>query len=68
MSKAERLIELVKRFPILYDLHHEDYKNSHKKNRIWDEIGKEINETVGTLGTETAIGTSCPFIKHIEGL
>ncbi|KAK7863492.1 hypothetical protein R5R35_010522 [Gryllus longicercus] len=45
MSKAERLIELVKRFPILYDLHHEDYKNSHKKNRIWDEIGKEINET-----------------------
>ncbi|KAK7863912.1 hypothetical protein R5R35_014480 [Gryllus longicercus] len=45
MSKAEILIELVKRFPILYDFSHEDHKNSWKKNKIWDEIGKEINES-----------------------
>ncbi|KAK7863926.1 hypothetical protein R5R35_012437 [Gryllus longicercus] len=45
MSKAEYLIELVRRFPVLYDLQHEDYKNTRKKDKIWDEIGKEINET-----------------------
>lgn len=44
MSKTELLIEIVRKYPILYDLSHEDYKNIRKKDKIWIEIGKELNE------------------------
>jgi len=40
----EKLIEVVKNYPIIYDMSHRDYKNIRKKNKIWDEIGNEINE------------------------
>ena len=44
MSNTEKLIQLVKNYRILYDLSHENYKNVKKKDKIWDEIGKELNE------------------------
>uniref|UniRef100_A0A6P7GYP1 Uncharacterized protein LOC114348126 n=1 Tax=Diabrotica virgifera virgifera TaxID=50390 RepID=A0A6P7GYP1_DIAVI len=44
MVPTEKLIELVKKYPILYDLSHEDYKNIRKKDKIWDEIGQEMKE------------------------
>lgn len=44
MSKTERLIEMVRSYPMLYDLSHEDYKSLRKKDRIWSEIGKELDE------------------------
>ncbi|XP_072390086.1 uncharacterized protein [Diabrotica undecimpunctata] len=40
----ERIIELVRKYPILYDLSHEDYKNVRKKDKIWTRIGEEIGE------------------------
>ncbi|XP_045467019.1 transcription factor Adf-1-like [Harmonia axyridis] len=42
--EMQKIIELVRKHPILYDLSHEDYKNIRKKDKIWDEIGKEICE------------------------
>ncbi|KAI4465827.1 madf domain transcription factor [Holotrichia oblita] len=36
---TEKLIEYVKKYNILYDLCHPDYKNNRAKNKIWDEIG-----------------------------
>ncbi|XP_034476068.1 transcription factor Adf-1-like [Drosophila innubila] len=45
MAKVELLIELVKRHKILYDLADEDYKNIRKKDKIWDEIGLELEES-----------------------
>ncbi|CAG9856307.1 unnamed protein product [Phyllotreta striolata] len=44
MSKTEAIIEFVKKYPILYDLKHDDYKNIRKKEKIWNEIGNELNE------------------------
>ncbi|XP_050502175.1 transcription factor Adf-1-like [Diabrotica virgifera virgifera] len=44
MVPTEKLIELVKKYLILYDLSHEDYKNIRKKDKIWDEIGQEMKE------------------------
>lgn len=40
----EKLIEIVRKYPILYDLSHEDYKNIRKKDNVWDTIGEEIGE------------------------
>jgi len=40
----EKFIEIVKKHPILYDLSHKDYKNKLKKEKIWDKIGRELNE------------------------
>ena len=46
MAFTEKLIELVKIYPILYYLSHEDYKNVRKKDKAWGEkIGVELKES-----------------------
>jgi len=45
MAFAEKLIELVKIYPILYDLSYEDYKNMRKKDKAWEQIGVELKES-----------------------
>ena len=45
MALTEKLIELVKVYPILYDLSHEDYKNVRKKDKAWEQIGAELKES-----------------------
>lgn len=45
MVNTEKLIEMVKNNPILYNRSHEDYQNLKKKDKIWIEIGKEFNES-----------------------
>lgn len=41
----EQLMEYVYTYPVLYDLNHKDYKNIRKKDRIWEDIGKEMHES-----------------------
>ena len=43
MAFTEKLIELVKIYPVLYDLSHEDYKNV--KDKAWEQIGVELKES-----------------------
>ncbi|XP_073838679.1 uncharacterized protein [Musca autumnalis] len=43
MQKA-KFIEVIKQYPILYDVQHEDYKNSYKKDKVWDKMAEELNE------------------------
>jgi len=45
MAFTEKLIELVKIYPILYDLWHEDYKNVRKKDKTWEQTGVELKES-----------------------
>ena len=45
MAFTEKLTELVKIYPILYDLPHEDYKNVRKKDKAWEQIGVELKES-----------------------
>ena len=45
MALTEKLIELVKIYPILYDLTHEDYRNVRKKKKVWQQIGVELKES-----------------------
>jgi len=49
MALTEKLIELVKIYPILYDLSHEDYKNVRKKDKVWEQIGVELKESGKTF-------------------
>jgi hypothetical protein len=44
MAFTEKLIELVKIHPSLYDLSHKDYKNMRKKDKVWEQIGVEAKE------------------------
>ncbi|VEN47629.1 unnamed protein product [Callosobruchus maculatus] len=44
MSLAERIIEAVKKYPILYDISDPDHKSIRKKDKVWDEIGFELQE------------------------
>ena len=37
-AKKLRLIQLVKEYPVLYNLAHPDHKNSEVKKVIWDQI------------------------------
>ena len=39
----ERLIEEVRKFPALYDLRNEKYKNTEYKDRVWKKIAMEFN-------------------------
>ncbi|KAG6464442.1 hypothetical protein O3G_MSEX014515 [Manduca sexta] len=44
MSKFnDKLIEMVKIYPVLYDPSHSDFKNVFLKKTIWDEIGQTFN-------------------------
>ena len=43
-AKKLRLIQLVKEYPVLYDLAHPDHKNSEVKKVIWDQIATELQE------------------------
>ena len=43
-AKKLRLIQLVKEYPVLYDLAHSDHKNSEVKKVIWDQIAAELEE------------------------
>ncbi|KAJ8934440.1 hypothetical protein NQ318_003835 [Aromia moschata] len=52
MALTEKLIELVKKYPILYDLSHEEYKNVRKKDKVWEQIGAELNDTGKYLGDD----------------
>lgn len=46
-SSSEQLIEIVKNYPVLYDLSHPEYKNTKKKDKIWDEIASKFAEGNG---------------------
>lgn len=39
----EKLIELVRGYPVLYDLSNAKYMDSEYKNEIWGKIGTELN-------------------------
>ena len=45
MAFTEKLIELVKIYPILYNLSHEHYKNVRKKDKAWEQIGVQLKES-----------------------
>lgn len=42
MNLEEKLIELVKENPILYDKQHKDFKNFIKRDKLWKHISKEL--------------------------
>uniref|UniRef100_A0A6P7GZI3 Uncharacterized protein LOC114344940 n=1 Tax=Diabrotica virgifera virgifera TaxID=50390 RepID=A0A6P7GZI3_DIAVI len=45
----EKFIELVRQYPIIYNLSHEEYKNIRKKDKVWSKIGEEIGENSDEL-------------------
>lgn len=40
----EKLIELVREYPVLYDLSHSKYMDTGFKNNIWARIAKEMKQ------------------------
>ncbi|XP_028131789.1 uncharacterized protein LOC114327381 isoform X1 [Diabrotica virgifera virgifera] len=40
---VERLIEIVRDNPVLYDTNHDNYMRTKLKDEIWEEIGLELN-------------------------
>lgn len=41
----EKLIELVRNYPVLYDLSNPKYMDTDFKNNIWSKIGEEMKTT-----------------------
>ena len=41
----EKLIELVRKYPVLYDLSHAKYMDTDYKNTIWNKIAEEMETT-----------------------
>lgn len=41
----EKLIELVRKYPVLYDLSHSKYMDTDYKNTIWSKIAEEMETT-----------------------
>jgi hypothetical protein len=40
----ERLIDIVRGYPVLYDPSHKDYKDINVGKNIWDEISEEFSD------------------------
>lgn len=45
VEQIEKLLSLVRHYPILYDMSHKKYKNTADKNKIWDYIGEQFQES-----------------------
>ncbi|KAF5300108.1 hypothetical protein FQA39_LY11300 [Lamprigera yunnana] len=43
----EQLIEVVKKYPFLFNKRERDYKNTVKKSRTWEEIAVKLHLTGG---------------------
>lgn len=43
-AEDEQLIKIVSGFPILWNIHCQDYKNSGKKDLLWANVGKMMNK------------------------
>ncbi|RZF46507.1 hypothetical protein LSTR_LSTR009289 [Laodelphax striatellus] len=41
--KMERLIELVRTFPVLYDPRHKDYTRTNLKDHVWEHIARKLD-------------------------
>lgn len=41
----EKLIELVRNYPVLYDLSNPKYMDTNFKNNIWTKVGEEMKTT-----------------------
>jgi len=41
----ERLIELVRTHPVLYDHTHPKYSDNQYKEKTWKEIGRDLNNS-----------------------
>ncbi|XP_067006757.2 uncharacterized protein [Anabrus simplex] len=48
----ERLIEVVREYPVLYDTTHEDYVKTKVKDEIWRKIASELNYPKGEAAKE----------------
>ena len=46
-NNSEKLYELVKLYPCLYNKQEEDFKKQDIKQRAWNEIAKELNISNG---------------------
>ncbi|KAI8796382.1 transcription factor Adf-1 [Biomphalaria glabrata] len=46
-SKKEKIIELIQKYPVIYNPEHPDYKNKKVKNKIYASIGGMIGDTTG---------------------
>lgn len=44
-AEEEKLINLVAKYPIIYDTSHADYRNVLAKDNVWKIIGKELNKS-----------------------
>lgn len=42
-------IEIVKKYEVVYNNHHPDYKNVEVKAKIWSQIAEEIGLSVGKI-------------------
>jgi len=45
MMDIARLITIVQEYEELYNLKHPHYSNQQRRDNIWDEIGKRLNQT-----------------------
>lgn len=48
VSVDEKLAEVVRNFPILYDKESKDFKDKKKKELAWSDVAKEVGFSSGT--------------------
>lgn len=42
---TEKVINAVRKRRILYDCRHPEFKNLSRRKKVWDEVGKELNQS-----------------------
>ena len=47
VSGDEKLAEVVRNFPILYNKESKDFKDKKKKDLVWNDIAKEVGFSSG---------------------
>ncbi|CAH0398023.1 unnamed protein product [Chilo suppressalis] len=66
IDKTQMLIETVKKYPMLYDNMHENYKDMGTKNKLWNTIAETIQDGDGDSLKTKWKNLRDAYIKHIR--
>ena len=45
MALTEKMLEMVKQYPVIYNLSDKNYRNIQKKEKVWDKMRLELGES-----------------------
>lgn len=64
----EKLIKMVRYYPVLYKLYDENYKNNIRKENVWNNISAAVGKTVNQIKIIIILNIVILFLTKIYNI